>query len=639
MDSPIIPMIKRALVTPDDHSLQAIKLSDCLEPMKTIANVTTDFWREGIPVTYWKFLPLRRSAFRQIWLPPYQFQPTGHWLKNVDRAIEAEKNATVERTIIVEKPQEPKAALKLVNVGKGVGKYDRSREFDIFLGIQRFIKIVSGHAVRQRPLCPASMYMECAAMGLQLLQGDIGAGSLGFRDLAFQAALGVDLARVASLTLEKADDSQAWDFVIKSSSKADPKSRSSTHAKGKTVLTPELDFRTYERLIACSIKELESKPNTEKLMCNRAYGLFSQVVHYAEFLQGISHITMGGTEARADIDFSADAQFGLEESTVMQYCDTVTIDTFIQVVGLLIISSTLMTSEDVYVATGVDHVSMSSACDFNRHKSWTVYTEYTTTGEGQAAGDIFVMTRDGTLAMIITGAQFTKLLISKLERFLDSANAKPSQVTAIGNKNLPQVTEPKSSETTSSATSVGSATPSAMNNSSSRATSVESTDRLPTGEGDSDDAEMSFRNIIVTYTGISAAEIAHDANIGDLGVDSLAAVELAEELQAQFGKEVEAEDLLMKTFGALAELLVPVASAKKAKLPTQKKSGPQAAIPTQTPSPFSPSSNVNAGPQDTKGHQTALKLLSETSGAPIHSIEGKATLQELGIDFRSPLLS
>ena len=636
MDSPIIPMIKRALNTPDDHSLQAVKLSDSEEAMRTIANVTTNFWREGVPVTYWSFLPPRKSTFKQIWLPPYQFQPTPHWLKNVDRAIEAEKNAAaVEKTIIVEKPQEPKAPSKLVTAGKGVGKNDRSREFDIFLGIQRFTKIVSGHAVRQRPLCPASMYMECAAMGLQLLQGEIGAGSLGFRDLVFQAALGVDLARVASLTLEKADDSQSWKFEIKSSSKTDPKSRSSTHAKGRIVLSPEPDFRTYERLIACSIKELEGKPNTEKLMCNRAYGLFSQVVHYADFLQGISHITMGDTEARANIDLSDDAKFGLEESTVMQYCDTVAIDTFIQVVGLLINSSTLVTSEDVYVATGVDHVSMSSACDFNKHRSWTVYTKYTTTGEGQAAGDIFVMTRAGTLAMIITGAQFTKLLISKLERFLDSANAKPSQVAAIEHKNPPLAPVLKSSETTSSATSVGGTETPSVNNSSSRATSVDSTDRLATVDEDNDDGESSLRAIISSYTGISAAEIAHDANIGDLGVDSLAAVELAEELQARFGKEVEAEDLLTSSYGALAKLLGAVASPKKAKVPTQKKSAPQTTMPTQPPTSSSPTSNANAGPQNSKGHQTALKLLSETSGAPIPSINGKATLQELGIDSLS----
>lgn len=634
MDSPIIPMIKRALATPDDHSLQAIKMSDCQAPMKMMSNVTTNFWREGIPVSYWKFLPPSRNAFRQIWLPPYQFQSTAQWLKNIDRVIEAQKNAVVEKTTIVEKLQEPKAPLRLVNVRRGANKNDSSKEFDICLETQRFTKIVSGHAVRQRPLCPASMYMECAAMGVQLLRGNMEAGTLCFRDLSFQAALGVDLAREASLTLEKSKDSQSWNFVIKSSSTAGSKSRSSTHAKGRVMLIAQPDFRTYERLIASSMIELESKSNNEKLMSNRAYGLFSQVVHYNDFLQGISHITLGEAEAIANIDLSEEAQFGLEESTVTQHCDTVSIDTFIQVVGLLINSSTLVTNQDVFVATGVDHVSMSSACNFHDRKSWTVYTKYTSTGEGQAAGDIFVMTREGTLAMIITGAQFTKLLISKLERFLDSANAKPSQGMVMGNK-TPLEVPVKSSVTTSTSTSVeGTETPPGLD-SSSRATSVESNDRLATPEAVDDGAEMSLRNIIATYTGLSPAEIAHDANIGDLGVDSLAAVELAEELQAQFGKEVAAEDLLIISFGALSDLLVPFSPTKKATLPTSNDSGPKAATPSLPASSSSSAPNANAKPQNTKGHQVVLKLLSDTSGAPIESIDAKATLQELGIDSLS----
>jgi len=636
MDSPIIPMIKRALTTPDDHSLQAIKMSDSQASTKLMSNVTTAFWREGIPVTHWNFLPPRRNAYKQIWLPPYQFQPTGHWLKNIDRVMEAQENVVVEKTTMVEKPQEPKAPLRLVNVRKCETKNDRSREFEIFLGTQRFIKIVSGHAVRQRPLCPASMYMECAAMGVQLLQGHMEAGTLCFLDLSFQAALGVDLAREVSLTLEKSNDSQAWSFVIKSFSKADPKSRSSTHAKGKIVLTTQPDFRTYERLIADRMNELESKPNTEKLMSNRAYGLFSQVVHYADFLQGISFITLDKAEAIANIDLPKEAQFGAEESTVTQYCDTVAIDTFIQVVGLLINSSALVTSEDVYVATGVDHVSMSSACDFHNRSSWTVYTKYTSTGEGQAAGDIFVMTREGALAMTITGAQFTKLLISKLERFLDSANAKPSQGTAMSNKGLPQAPV-NSSKSTSTVTSVEETeTPPGMDN-SSRATSINSDRGAVTPEAVDEGAEKSLRNIIATYTGLSPAEIAHDANIGDLGVDSLAAVELADELQTQFGKDVEAEDLLTSSYGALSELLIPFASTKKATLLISSNSGPQAAIltPPSSSSSSSSSSNVNASAQNTQGHQVALKLLSDTSGASIASINGKATLQELGIDSLS----
>ena len=632
MDSPIIPMIKRALAKPEDHCLQSIKMLDSQCSMRVMSNVTTNLWCEGIQVSYWHFLPPRTNAYRQIWLPPYQFQSTGYWLKNIDRVIEAQKHTVVEKTAIVEMPAEPIAPLRLVNVGKEAGKNDNAKEFDIGLGTKRFTKIVSGHAVRQRPLCPASMYMECAAMGLQLLQGHIEAGTLGFTDVSFQAALGVDLAREVSLSLEKSNDSQAWSFVIRSSSKTDPKSRSSTHAKGKIVLTLQPEFSTYERLIASRIDELQSKPITEKLMSNRAYGLFSQVVHYADFLQGISSITMHNAEAIANIDLREEAHFGLEESTVTQYCDTIAIDTFIQVVGLLINSSAMVNSADVFVATGVDRVSMSQVCDFHNRKSWTVYTKYTVTGEGQAAGDIFVMTREGVLAMTITGAQFTKLLISKLERFLDSANAKPSHAATMKNEPSPKVPF-TSSETTSRATSVeGTETPPGVDN-SSQATSVEGDDSLATLEVG--DAQMSLRKIIATYTGLLPTEIARDASIADMGVDSLAAVELAEELQTQFGKEITAEDLLLSSYGALSDIFVPFSSAKNATLPIPTKQVPQAATLISPSSSLTSTSSVNASSHNLEGNQTALELLSDTSGAPIASIKDSATLQELGIDSLS----
>ncbi|MCJ1282148.1 hypothetical protein MMC26_001471 [Xylographa opegraphella] len=633
MDSPIIPMIKRALANPDDHCLQAIKMSDSQSPSRVMSNVTTNLWREGIHVSYWNFLPSRMNDYKQIWLPPYQFQSTGHWLKNIDRVIEAHEQFVSEKTSTVEIPQEPVMPLRLVNLRKLACKNDNSKEFDICLGTQRFTKIVSGHAVRQRPLCPASMYMECVAMGLQLLQGHIEAGTLGFADLSFQAALGVDVAREATLALEKSNDSQTWSFVIKSTSKTDGKSRSSTHAKGRIMMTVQPEFSTYERLIASRIDELQNKPNTEKLMSNRAYGLFSQVVHYADFLQGISTITMDNAEALANIDLREDALFGLEESTVTQYCDTIAIDTFIQVVGLLINSSALVSSEEVFVATGVDRVSMSPICDFHNCKSWTVYTKYTSTGESQAAGDVFVMTREGVLAMTITGAQFTKLLISKLERFLDSANAKPSDTTATKTESSTRVPL-RSSERTSTATSVeGTETPPGLD-SSSQATSFESDDRLATLEVVDEDAEMSLRKIIATYTGLSPAEVGRDANIGDMGVDSLAAVELAEELQTHFGKEIAAEDLLSSSYGTLSDTFVPLSSTKRAKSPKPTSQRPQAAIPI-APSSSIMSTSDNTGSKSLEGYQTALKLLSDTSGAPISSIKDTATLQELGIDSLS----
>lgn len=632
MDSPIIPMIKRALATPDNHSLQSIKMLDSQSPILSMAVSTINLWRDGSRVSCWDFLPTKKNAFEQVWLPPYKFQPTGHWLPNIDRAIEVQKTASFEKPAVVEQSPEPPAPPpKLVNASKGRSKNDRTTEFIISLGTQRFTKIVSGHAVRQRPLCPASMYMECAAMGVQMLQGHIEAGTLSFQDLSFQAALGVDLAREVSLAVEKTDSPGEWNFVIKSFSKNDPKSRSSTHGKGKIQLKVQPDFRTYERLIAPSINELKGRTDVEKLMSSRAYGLFAQVVHYARFLQGISHIILDKTEAIADVDLADEALFGLEESTVTEHCDTVAIDTFIQVVGLLINSSTLVTSEEVYVATGVDHVSMSPDCNFHERRSWTVYTKFTTTGEGQAAGDVFVLTGEGTLAMLVTGAQFTKLLISKLEKFLDSANAKPRQEAA---KVLPQIPVLASDSTSSTSISTeGIETPPGVDDSSS-ATSLDS-ETLETPTAGDDGAETNLRTIIASYTGMAPMEIAHDANIGDLGVDSLAAVELAEELQTNFSKEIAAEDLLMYSFSAVSALLIPASSPKKAKVSRPKEAESKPAVPAETTRPSASSSNANANAQNTQHREIALRLLSDTSGAPVASIEGKATLSEIGIDSLS----
>ena len=642
LGSPIIPMVKRALITPDDHSLQPVKMSDSQVPTRMISEIVTNLWREGISVSYWNFIPPIRNMYKHIWLPPYQFQRTSHWLQNVDRTIEVQKSARAEETKIEGEPQEQNPPLRLVKLVKSASTNDRSSEFSISLGTQRFIKIVSGHAVRQRPLCPASMYMECAAMGVQLLQGHVEAGALSFLDLSFQAALGVDLARAASLTIAASNDSQEWTFVIKSAAKADSTSKCSTHAKGRIMLNAHSDFRTYERLIADRMSELESKPSSEKLLSNRAYGLFSQVVHYAEFLRGISHITMDKTEAIANIDIPEEVQLGVEESTVAQYCDTVAIDTFIQVVGLLINSSTLVTEKEVFVATGVDRISMSTACDFYNRKSWTVYAKYTSTGEGKAAGDIFVMTREGTLAMIIAGAQFTRLLISKLERFLDAANAKPSQETTVKIKSLPQVPAISStlSYTAMSAEQTGAA-PSL--DYSTGPGSVKSDDSCETPEEIDEGGEKSLQSIIATYTGLSPAEIAQDTKISDIGIDSLAAVELAEELQSQFGKEVVAENLLTSSYKTLSDFLFPFSSIKKAKLPASRNSGPTAADSTPTSlapsSSFSPSSTspscVNISHHNKQDLQVALKLLSDTSGASIASISVQATLQELGIDSLS----
>ncbi|MCJ1359582.1 MAG: hypothetical protein MMC33_009584 [Icmadophila ericetorum] len=617
MNSPIIPMVKRALAFQNNHSYQAMSVKDAA-PTSLLANVIMNLWREGISTSYWNFILSKKSGYRQIWLPPYQFQAIRHWLPNVDRAIEAQQKAPIAMPKAEEKcPEEPLRLVSLKNDGES------SKDFTIHVATHRFKSIVSGHAVRQRPLCPASMYMECAAMAVQMLRGDLQPGSLYFEDLNYQAALGVDLTREVILTLQDCGDKKSWNFTIKSAQKGDSK-KFVTHAKGIVGLGPKPNLQTYQRLIEDSMSEVTSRPNTEKLMSNRAYGLFSQVVHYAKFLQAISHIILDGTRAIADIDIPA-ARMDTNETTVTRVCDTIAIDSFIQVVGLLINSSDLVTSEDVYVATGVDRISMSAACNLD-NKAWTVYTKFQPLGDVQATGDVFVMTRDRTLVMTIMGVQFTKLLISRLEKFLDSANAKPQATIPI----TPPITS--TPEPTSETTSEHDSGSPGL----TRVSSMTSIDEEP--EVGDNGAEESLRNLIATYTGLAASEIAKDAIIGDLGVDSLAAVELAEELQGLFDKEIEAEDLLISSYEALCKVVLPTPSTKAA--PTKRKNPlpPSGRLETlaATHGLSTPAATVKGqDSQKSSRRGQVLKLISESSGADVSSIDSKDTLQTIGIDSLS----
>lgn len=262
-------------------------------------------------------------------------------------------------------------------------------------------------------------------------------------------------------------------------------------------------------------------------MSKRAYGLFSQVVSYADFLKGFSYISLNGVQAVGAIDVPS-ADWGAEEIIATHFCHTVSIDSFIQVLGLLMNSSDMVTDEKVMVASGVGSTLMSSAMNFDRCRPWTVYTKYKALDGGQAAGDIFVLTRDGALIMTIAGVQFTKLLISKLEKSLDSANSGASQGRVSKEKvvsnTMPALSEPPSTEGSEALPDLSSST------------SVQSEERLGTPKTVNEASSESLRNIITGYTGLSAVDITEDANIATLGVDSLAAVELAEDLLSRFRK-------------------------------------------------------------------------------------------------------
>ena len=344
-DSPIVSMTKRAVESPEKHKFQDMKSPNGNTTAASLTNATMDLWRNCVTSSYWGFHPLQEMKTKQVWLPPYQFDRTSHWMPFTDHALEMSKVQAVigNSTPLIAEAQQP---LRLVEPRI---KPDEEGQYTMNTQARRYTDIVSGHAVVNRPLCPAAMYMECAIMAAQLSRGPFEGQAPWFENLTFEAPLGVDSERDTSVVVKKNDSNQRWSFTASSVNKADPKRKPVLHAKGDFGFTPTTQLHRYQRLVTDRMRHLE-QGETETLRAKRAYGLFSRIVRYAELLKGISSITLGSLEASAIIDVPSGAS--TQDSLATGLCDCIALDAFIQVAGLLINSSEHCAEDEVFVATG-----------------------------------------------------------------------------------------------------------------------------------------------------------------------------------------------------------------------------------------------------------------------------------------------
>ena len=136
-----------------------------------------------------------------------------------------------------------------------------------------------------------------------------------------------------------------------------------------------------------------------------------------------------------------------------------------------------------------------------------------------------------------------------------------------------------------------------------------------------DDAVLG--GLISTYTGAKEAAISLDRRLADLGLDSIAAVELADELLTEFQFEIHSDELLKISLGALREYL----RGSKPAAETTRDESSSKSQPT-VPSPVDSRLTQRRG----VGPARLWQALSGVSGIQIEQIEACQTLGELGFD-------
>ncbi|KAJ6174552.1 hypothetical protein N7485_005289 [Penicillium canescens] len=617
VDSPIIPMIKKAVLAPQEHVFLPIKLGTRQNPMDAVSEATAQLWREGVPVSFFNF---KTAGVKPIWLPPYSFERTKAWLAYVDPIQDALRTRTL-------KAPEPRTeskgvSLKLVRPLTDAQQDPHTLCFGVGTLTERFRSIVTGHNVIGHPLCPAALYIEFVIMAATSVLDSGDRPGFSLWDFRIDAPLGIDTRRAVNLTI-RGKHSPDWTFTVESSAIGNLKSKSTVHAKASFRLFAALDdhqarqFQYQQRVVKARLSNFMAiAPPTETFRTRRAYKLFSRVVNYSSILQGISVVVMAGTEVMAELALPAASD--TEESTAVSACDTIALDNYVQVLGLLVNTSDLCADDEAYLATGADSIVVHPGCDFKAMRKGRVYASFCAVGDAKATGDIFVLDNDEALVVTITGMHFSKLPLSTLHKILGPVTQDDTISRSRLNQQFsacPAIHLPTPSTTAPKVLNEGPSTSSTQN-------------------GIDEASIVALKKVMAEFIGLSPGEISINAAIADLGVDSLAAIELVDELRSRFHVEIGSNEVLATNIEGIVRLLPKMQSWTPDLDKTLSGTNPSRSASTGIVSSFlSPAFNqtsINSGRQE-----HILTLIAEYAAIDVQSITPDATFEALGVDSLS----
>lgn len=601
-DSPTFSLVKRAVALPQNHLFQAVKSGKGEDPMCSMCDITASLWREGVSVSYWGFHSAAKQGTQQVWLPPYHFQETRHWLPYVNHAtrlVEAHQllNGTKtqpEQGASVESPP----LIKEIKSSNTATDAD-IRLFEINPRHPRFIDIVTGHAVLGRPLCPAGMYLEFAVLAARLsMVGPIHGHDILLENCSFESPLGLSPNRgTIMMSLRKVHAGCQWSFDMSTFPSGQRSNEPATHSKGHVSLVDDLRMYDSQRLVSRRVKELQKSGDLESLRKEKAYCLFRRIVDYSDIFKGISVIRFADTEAVAEVDIPHSSSDPGAINGIS--CDAVALDIFLQICGLLINSHDKCPSDAAYLAVGIDTLCIAHTINNKRTVAYTIYALFDLQDGNRARGDVYVL-HEGQVVVTLTGVQFVKVPLATLEKLLDTSNedARHDRRDAKHEK-------------------------------AAKVLNDDSHGNLPNrGNGNIEPPTASsglqkLREIIASYTGFPCSQITGDSRLSTLGIDSLAAIELAEDLSSRFSSRISSTSLLEGNFQALCYRLGINATAV---------AGSSHVLETATSMTPEPQAVSSGRWNHSSTRQRLVELVCLHSGHSPKGITDEASLANLGVD-------
>ena len=603
--SSVMQLVKNSVANPAEHTFHAPQLASSANGQDSLTDVTVDLWKNGYATQYWPFHRSQKPDYEYLSLPPIQFEKTRHWLEFKGRDLE-KGDAKVESVKEVESTHE------LLTFLEFRGKAKNEAIFHIDPHADRFKLMLSGHVMAGQALCPASLYFEIVARAALYLQKDTQATTFVPRvdDLVMKSPIGQSTTKKISLTLTKLGDMPpSWSFSI-----ATQETKGSMvpfeHSTGKVCLKPRDDaqamreFKRYESLSGSGrYKEVMNHPDAEKMQGSHIYRAFNNVVYYGKPFHGIKEMANVGLEAAGKVRITP----APEDPADQRLTDTPMTDSFMQFAGFLVNYFNNPSFEDVFVCMHIGHIEIGGSFDPDAGE-WLIHAIMNEVNPTEAMADAYVFdAKTKKMVMAVFGLRFSKMPQSSLVRILKSVNK-----SAANNKAPVKTATPS----VATATVTTAATPD-----STQPPIAALPAKAPLGK------RNELLQLLSNVTDVPLGELKDSTTLEDIGVDSLMATEVLNEIRTTFGLTIDLSSFLF--FPSLRDLILHV--NEKLGISGVDDSAAVAAVTTAAVPVGSPATGRAAEASAGK-RQELLQLLSDVTDVPLEELQDNTTLEDIGID-------
>ncbi|KAF2230777.1 hypothetical protein EV356DRAFT_579785 [Viridothelium virens] len=590
--SSILQLVKNSVANLAGHTFHAPKLTSSAEGQDSLTDITVDLWKHG--------------------LPPIQFEKTRHWLEFKGRDLET---GNVKGNPV----KEVEATHELLTFFEFRGKARHDAILHIDPHADRFKLMLSGHIMAGQALCPASLYFEIVARAALYLQNDTQATTFVPRidDLIMKSPIGQSTTKKISLTLTTLSDMPpSWSFSITTQEMEGSMAQPFEHTTGRVCLKLRDDaqamreFKRYENLSGSGrYEEVMNNPDAEKMQGSHIYRAFNNVVFYGKPFHGIQKIANVGLEAAGKVRITP----ALEDPAHQRLTDTPMTDSFMQFAGFLVNYFNNPSFEDVSVCMKIEHIEIGGAFDPDA-KEWLVHAIMSDVDTTEAMADAYVFdARTKKMVMAAFGFHFSKMPQSSLVRILRNVNK-----SAANNK-----APVKTVKSSTAAANVGTAATSDPTQTQPAILAVKN----PVGK------RGELLQLLSNITDVPLEELKDSTTLEDIGIDSLMATEVLNEIRASFGLTIDLSSFLF--FPSLRELILHVneklginGADEDAVTAAATTAATGTTIVTLVESP----SIARAVEATTGKRQELLQLLSDVTDTPLEQLKDDTTLEDIGID-------